>query len=98
MDLSLLIKVGAPEARTDRLSVEEKVEACLDLIDSGHESRSEWQYIRKLNNYLMNKCNLSSREERILRTIQPIMEKYGQMSPLKTEQKAEYHSATESEK
>lgn len=76
------------------LTIEEKVEAALDLIDSGHESRAEWCFIKALNNFLMKKDKLTPRQEKILRTIQPIIEKYGQMSPSKVEQKAEYTTVT----
>lgn len=95
MKLRLKIEMDKPAIETPPpLSIEEKVEAALDLIDSGHESRREWCYIKCLNNYLMRQEKLSPRQEKILMQIQPIMEKYGQMSPTKTEQKAEYTTVT----
>ena len=95
MKLRLRIEMDKPAASTPPpLSIEEKVEAALDLIDSGHESREEWCFIKKLNNYLMRLDKLNPRQERILNQIQPIMEKYGQMSSSKTEQKAEHTTVT----
>ena len=72
----------------------------MDLIDSGHESRREWDIIRYINNKLVKKYQegtISSKQKRILEMIQPIIEKYGQMDPRGVEQDASLHSVTRSE-
>lgn len=93
--LSLLIdQVPSPAPDPCHVPLEEKVKQAICLIDSGHESREEWQWLRRLNNHLMRKDKLSAREEKILRAIQPVMEKYGANSPYKVEQKAEYTTPT----
>lgn len=67
-------------------SVEERVQDAIDLIDSGHESRSEWEFLRRVNNYLMKKPKLSDREKNVLALIQPCMKKHGMASGSKVEQ------------
>jgi len=97
----ILVKLDAPapgksklDHATKELSIEEKVRAACELIDSCHESRKEWQLIRKLNNYLMRKKNRTKRQESILRMMQPTIEKYGQYAPEGVEQDASKHSTT----
>lgn len=104
IDMNLLIKLTMPEGRMHpddsryaEPSLEEKVQHYLDLIDSGHESQREWDFIKKLNNklthcYQMGKLQEGSKQLRILKMIQPIIEKYGQMDPEGVEQDASLHS------
>ena len=84
----------APEYKKE--CIEDRVRDACELIDSGHESRKEWLMIQKLNNVLMRKKKLSDKERNVLRMIQPVLEKYGAGSPHKVEQKAEYHTSTDS--
>lgn len=65
----------APEYKND---IEDKVQKALYLIDSGHESEQAWNFIRHINNCFMAKPKLCPKEQRILDSIQPIIEKYGQ--------------------
>lgn len=67
----------------------DKVDSAVTLIESGHESRSEWNFIRALNNHLINKkqsCELSIEEESILELIVPVINKYGNLDPKGVEQ------------
>lgn len=80
---------------TKELSIEERVRAACELIDSGHESRKEWLLLQKLNNYLMRrKDRLTERQANVLQMVQPMIEKYGQNSPEGVEQDASKHSST----
>ena len=65
--------------KTDTL--EDKIEAACDLIDSGHESRHEWNFIRALNNELAKrkqKGRIGKRGERLLEMMAHIINKYGE--------------------
>jgi len=100
--VSVLISLDIPQVGTSKadpatqeLSVEEKVRAACELIDSGHESRTEWQLIRRLNNYLVRrKDNLTDRQRNVLLMIQPIIEKYGQYAPDGVLQDPSIHTST----
>jgi hypothetical protein len=96
-----MLDMGTPEPgkckdspMSRKLTIEERVRSACELIDSNHESRKDWELIRKLNNYLMRKDKLTKREQNILKMIQPIIEKYGQHSVAGVEMDASKHSTT----
>lgn len=70
-------------------SVEEQLADAIELIQSGHESVEEWELVRRVNNALMKKKHLSSREENILKMLQPTIKKYASQSRYKVEQDAD---------
>lgn len=84
----LIDSVPSPEktAKSRGPSVEERIQDALDMIDSGHESRSDWEFIRRVNNCLMKKPKLSTREKDILAMIQPCIKKHGMASGSQVEQ------------
>lgn len=59
-----------------RFTVEDKVRAMLELIDSGHESYTEWLTIQKLYDKL---CSMkqTSRVKNIKQMIEPVLNKFG---------------------
>lgn len=60
----------------EKPSAEEKMrEACI-MIDSGHESREEWELVKKVNNHLMKLPKLNKRQANLLKMIQPTIKKY----------------------
>lgn len=83
MKIKLLIEQTPPRREECRkkptLSVEEKVRDACDLIESGHDSREEWNLIRNINNHLMKKEHLNKRQANILLMIQEIIDKYHRM-------------------
>lgn len=84
----LIDSVPSPEKtkKSAGPSVEERVQDALELINSGHESRAEWEFIRRVNNYLMKKSQLNSREKNVLAMIQPCIKKHGMQSGSHIEQ------------
>jgi len=67
-------------------SIEERVRECILAIESGEDSKREWELIKKLNNELMRHSRLSPRAKNVLRLIKPIIDKYGLMDSDKVEQ------------
>jgi len=92
MKIKILIDTPAPKREEVRPSLSERVDEALELIDSGHESRREWTFIRNLNNKLCKRDKLSTKLQRILEKIQPIIYKYGNTdTDHKIESKPELH-------
>lgn len=78
--------------------VECRIERCMELVDSGHASKAAWKYLRWVNNSLVRKYDegrINRREMAILRKIQPVIEKYGLMSPDGVEMRAELHTTSQ---
>lgn len=104
--ISVMVDIGMPDPGTPATQVaprecspEESIRRALDLVESGHESATEWNMIRNLNNKLMRKYRrgtISPRELSVLRMMQPIIEKYGQFDPEGVEQDATLHSSVDS--
>ena len=101
-----VIVVDMPESNPEKEemrrcpSLEEKVEYALEVIDSGYESTTEWNYIRRLNNILTKRYRegtISQSHLRVLKKMQAIIEKYGQLDPRGVEQDATLHTTTQSE-
>lgn len=87
-----------PKPRTPKCSPEERIERAMELVDSGHESKDEWKFLRWVNNSLTRKYQegrINKREVAILKKIQPIMEKYGMLDPEGIEQDASLHTTTQ---
>lgn len=75
--------------------VECRIERCMELVDSGHASKAAWKYLIWVNNSLVRKYDegrINRREMAILHMIQPVIEKYGLMSPDTVEMRAELHT------
>jgi hypothetical protein len=47
-------------------SIEERIKDALCMCESGHESREEWDLLRRVNNALMSKKKLSKRQQNLL--------------------------------
>lgn len=82
----IMIKIAMPlpekPVEDHKQSLEEKAESACTLIESGHESRKEWNFIRKLNEMLMDKKHngmLSEREQSLLKLIAPTINKHGML-------------------
>lgn len=82
----ITVLIDSVPPKQERPPVEERIQDALELIYSGHESRSEWEFIRRVNNYLMKKEKLNEREKNILAMIQPCIKKHGMASGSKVEQ------------
>lgn len=59
----------------DRTSVEEEVKQAIDLIESGHDSYTEWKLLNKLAKELRNRKD--ARSKNLMEMIDPILQKYG---------------------
>lgn len=99
MKVSVSVGLDMPKTRCakeeGKLSIEERVRDAIDMVESGHESRRDWEFLRRLNNAIMKKYNCGKCNERmlnILMTLQPIMEKYGQYDHEGVIQAPELHS------
>lgn len=58
----------------------EKVEECMTMVDSGHESRAHWDFLQKINDILMKKPSLTKPQALLLKKIQPLMKRWGRMT------------------
>lgn len=85
MKIRLLIEQEPPKreacekAKAQKIPVEETIRDACDMIESGHDSRQEWNLIRNVNNHLMKKPKLNKRQANILLMIQSIIDKYHTM-------------------
>ena len=79
LNLSLSISMPTPEVSKAhaRPSVMEKIDECLTMVESGHESQRHLEYLARLNNCLMKKPSLTPKQAKVLKMIQPAMKKYG---------------------
>jgi hypothetical protein len=59
------------------VSIEDKVNEWIEDVESGRDSRYQWDKLRILFNKLATAKNLSSRGIRLLHMIEPVMQKYG---------------------
>lgn len=81
MQLKIMLNMEPPKAgscaypQKEEKSIEEEVREALELIDSGHESYTEWKMINKLARELRTRKD--SRSKNLLSMIDPILEKYG---------------------
>lgn len=83
------------EAKSSRMSLEEKVRECLECIESAEESRKQWEFIRNLHNKLMKKKRKGSRAHNLLKMMAPVIEKYGPRDPNGVLDDARYSSVRE---
>lgn len=73
-------------------TLEDKVEAACDLIDSGHESREEWDFVRALNNELVKrkqKGRLGPRGAKLMEMMAKVINKYADEDPRGVDQDPE---------
>jgi len=97
--ISVEVEISMPEPGAERpvcdYREEDEIEAAIEMVDSGHESREQWKYLRWINNSLVTKYEkgtINRRELKVLKMIQPIMEKYGQLDPEGIKQNARLHT------
>lgn len=97
MKISLLLDVPTPPPRgSDCPSLEERVRHACDCIETQSTSPREWDFIRRLNNWLQTearKRTLRPRERAVLLSLQPVIEKYGLIDPRGVELDAEWRTA-----
>jgi hypothetical protein len=83
MKVELTIDMPKPGGHTPD-TIEERAEAACDLIESGHESRKEWDFIRALNNELVQRKKsgrICGRGTALLELIAPAINKHGMRDP-----------------
>ena len=56
-------------------SVEEEVKQAVEMIESGHDSLTEWKLLNKLCRELSKRKD--SRSKNLMKMIEPVMSKYG---------------------
>ena len=76
LDIELPMPSPEQSKRQKKPSFIEKVGEAITMIDSGHESKAEWDFIRCLNNCLMNKKTLTEKQKKLLKMIQPVLKRY----------------------
>lgn len=81
MQVSVTLKMPSPErsAYHEKQSMNDKVDECLLMIESQHDSRHHWEYIQRINDILMKKPSLTKAQACLLKKIQPVIKKYGPM-------------------
>ena len=68
----------------------DRVHSAIKMVESGHDSRAEWKFLRRLNNKLHRlKRELTRSERNILKMIQPVMDKHGWSDPTGVEKDLE---------
>jgi len=82
MQVSISLSMPTPEQSKvhARPGILDKIEECLTMIESGHDSTRHWDYIRRLNDCLMKKQNITPKQAKILKMIQPAIKKYGRVA------------------
>lgn len=76
--LSLTMPDGpAGEPPCPPVPVEEQVRDAIELIDSGHDSRREWEMITRLHAALSQKKSVTPRIQNLLNMIEPVLAKFG---------------------
>lgn len=73
-------------------SLRDKIECCVEEIESGKVAKKEWEFLRKIFNKLATAKKLSPAKKQLLAHLEPIMEKYGQLDPDGVELAATYPS------
>lgn len=88
--LSINITIDMPTAEQGKSlkkpSLIEKVQEAITMIDSGHDSRAEWDMIQCLNKCLMKKDKLTKNQAALLKMIQPVLKRYKGITSEKIEQ------------
>lgn len=77
--IGLMLDIVPPKEQTEhhrKIPLEERIKDAICLCESGHESRKEWELLRKVNNYLMQKKKLNNKQKNILKMIQPVLRKF----------------------
>lgn len=79
LQISISMAMPSPEVSKAHAkpSIMDKIDECLTMIDSGHDSERHWDYIKRLNDCLMKKPSLTPKQAKILKMIQPAIKKYG---------------------
>ena len=57
-------------------SIEERVKDAICLCESGHESREEWEFLRRVHNALMKIKKPNERQKNLISLIAPVMRKH----------------------
>lgn len=101
LKISMMIELPPPSKQETsssakrQPSAEERVNSAIELCQSGHESREEWELLRKVNNHLSKKKSLSNREKRVLAKIAAFLQKHQSASGGKIESPLEQVSLTD---
>lgn len=65
-----------PPRTTPHMTVEQKVQELMDMVDSGHESMVEWDVLTKFYRLLCG-CKQTPRVVNLKEMISPLLSKYG---------------------
>lgn len=87
----LLDKIPSKDSTKNRaeLPIEDQVRHAVTLCDSGHESREEWEFLRRVNNALMKIPKLNKRQANLLKLITPCLRRHASASGGKIEMDSE---------
>ena len=84
LKIALMLSLPTPSSQATgkprKPPVEERVRDAMDLCESGHESLEEWEFLRRVHNYLQKKKKLTSRQARILKELTPFIRKHASAS------------------
>jgi len=75
--ISIMMDNAAPAPAEAPITIEQKVNEWIEDVESGRDSKYQWDKLRILFNKLATAKNLSSRGIRLLKMIEPTMQKYG---------------------
>lgn len=80
----MLIQLPVPEPEKtkpyNKIPIEERIEDAMCLCESGHESQAEWNFLRKVNNYLTKKKNLNKKQKLILDKVSKFLRQHSSAS------------------
>jgi uncharacterized protein YegL len=89
LSIQLLLEKEPPQKKQTssyaKPSIEEKVKDAICMCESGHDSKEDWEFLRKVNNALMKLPNLNSRQKNLLKMITPVLRKHSSASGGKIE-------------
>jgi uncharacterized protein YfbU (UPF0304 family) len=68
----------APEYTNSQPTIEQKVRDALLMVDSGHESEVEWEYIQRVYSRLQE-MKPTRRVVNLMEMIHPVLAKYGRI-------------------
>jgi hypothetical protein len=75
--ISIMMDNSAPQPAEKIVTIEDRVNEWIEDVESGRDSRLQWDKLRILFNKLATAKSLSARGIRLLRMIEPTMQKYG---------------------
>lgn len=96
--ISIMVEMMPEKVRPQykATTVADKVQYCIDEIETGKKAAKEWKFLKRLFDRLAKKDKLTKKQKTLFDKIEPVIQKYGQLDPDGTELSATYPHEKES--